>query len=73
MEALCSPEAVESVDAFIAPRLGSIVGGPRSLTLAKETIAACAAMANRKSESAERFLGNIKVQQAPLNTAAKTQ
>jgi hypothetical protein len=73
MEALCSPEAVESVDAFFAPRLGSIVGGPRSLTLAKETIAACAAMANSQRESAERFLGTIKVQQAPLNTAAKTQ
>ncbi|MEZ0311439.1 MAG: M1 family aminopeptidase [Myxococcota bacterium] len=73
VETLCSPEAVESVDAFFAPRLGSIAGGPRSLTLAKDTIAACAAMANSQRESAEKFLGTIKVQQAPVNTAAKTQ
>jgi alanyl aminopeptidase len=70
VETLCSPEAVEGVDAFFAPRLGSIAGGPRSLTIAKDTIAACAAMANSQRESAEKFLGTIKVhQQAPLNTA----
>ncbi len=63
VETLCTTEAVESVGAFFTPRLASIAGGPRSLTLAKDNIAACAAMANSQRESAEKFLGTIKVPQ----------
>ena len=58
---MCDPEAIASVEAFFTPRLATIPGGPRSLTIAKETIAACSAMANSQRESAEKFLATIKV------------
>lgn len=64
VEYLCTPEAAESVQSFFGPRVASINGGAHSLSLAKENIAACAAMANSQRESVEKFLGTIKVQPA---------
>jgi alanyl aminopeptidase len=50
----CSEEAAQEVEAFFAPKVADLFGGPRNLAGAVEAISLCAALAEAQRPSIER-------------------
>jgi alanyl aminopeptidase len=51
----CSEEKAAEVEAFFAPRIDSLPGGPRNLAGALEAIRLCASLRTAQAASAEAF------------------
>jgi alanyl aminopeptidase len=55
----CSEERAREVEAFFAPRIESLAGGPRNLRGALEAIRLCAARVEAQRESASTFVQSL--------------
>jgi cytosol alanyl aminopeptidase len=54
---MCSGEDADRVQAFLLPKVEELLGGPRNLAAAVESIRLCAALVEKQGESARAFFG----------------
>ncbi len=55
----CDPAEAEAVEAFLAPRIDALEGGPRNLAAAVEEIQLCAALVEAQAPSARAFFASL--------------
>lgn len=56
----CSQEMADRLQTFFAPRIQQLMGGPRNLAIAVESLKLCAAQAALQRESAKAFFARAK-------------